>query len=146
MDVKLGADWDQVEWELGFKGEKIEVENANPEVKLVAQLAEVDFDFVVSYQHLMWLPISDIYFKDSKICMIQLSSYPEYNQMICGDIGTIEGLSFWDGSEKVIEVYGGSQAQDSGVKSYYTYQKKGLLVEMTNDEARAMFIFQPQME
>ena len=22
MDVKLGADWDQVEWELGFKGEK----------------------------------------------------------------------------------------------------------------------------
>ena len=60
MDVKIGADWDQVEWELGFKGKKVEKLNAPQELKFIAQEAGMDFDFVVRYRHIMWLPVSDL--------------------------------------------------------------------------------------
>jgi len=146
MDVKLGADWDQIEWELGFKGEMVEKENEDMAANHVAELTNISYDFIVSYQHLMWLPISELYFKDNKLCMLRLSSYPEYNQMICGDLGTLEGLNFWDNSEKVMGIYGPFDSDNVSGKSYYIYSEKGLALEMTDNEVRAMFIFQPQME
>ena len=146
MDVKLGADWDQVEWELGFKGERYEKNNVRPELQFLADAAKIDFDFVVSYQHIMWLPISELFFKNDSICMIQLTSYPEYNQMLCLDIGTMEGLNFWDDSEKVTEIYGKLEQLEKDGKSFFVYKEEGLAVELFNDEVRTMLIFQPQME
>jgi hypothetical protein len=146
MDVKLGADWDQVEWELGFKGEKNSKSNVRPELRFMAEAANIDFDFVVSYQHIMWLPVSELFFKNDSICMIQLTSYPEYNQMLCIDIGTFEGLNFWDDSRKVKEIYGNLELLENEGKSIYVSKEKGLALELLNDEVRAMLIFQPQME
>lgn len=144
MDVKVGADWDEVEWELGFKGKRIEKNDVPPSLSFVAQKAGVEFDFVVSYQHIMWLPVSDLFFKDDMICMIQISSYPEYYKMLCADIGTIEGLNFWDDSGKVKEIYGNFNEMEREGKSYFVYVDKGIGMEILDNEVRAMVIFQPQ--
>jgi len=146
MDVKLGLDWDEIEWELGFKGKKIERINAITSLKLLAEQSEIDFDFIVSYQHIMWLPVSDLFFKDNKVCMIQISSYPEYYKMLCMDIGTVEGLNFWDEEVRVQEIYGNSKALKNDEKAYYAFNEKGLGVEILDNEVRTMVIFQPQME
>ena len=143
MDVQLGADWDEIEWELGFKGFKIEKENTNATLKHIADETGIDYDFIVSYQHIMWLPVSDLFFKDNKVCLIQLSSYPEYNMMLCADIGTIEGLNFWDDSLKIKEIYGDMEKSNRENKVYFVSKKRGLGVEVLDDEARAMFMFQP---
>lgn len=146
MDVKIGADWDEVEWELGFKGKKIDKGDVSPPLMLIAQETGIDFDFVVSYQHIMWLPVSDLFFKNDRICMIQLSSYPEYYKMICVDIGTTEGLNFWDNMEIVKDIYGDKPELKKEEKSYIVFNDKGLGVELLNNEVRTMFIFQPQMK
>lgn len=146
MDVKIGADWDEIEWELGFRGKKIDRINTIPSLKFIAQEAGIDFDFVVSYQHIMWLPVSDLFFKDDIVCMIQLSSYPEYYKMLCADIGTTEGLNFWDDPEKISEIYGNNTGSINDKKSYIVYSDKGLGVELLEDEVRSMFIFQPKMK
>lgn len=146
MDVIIGADWDEVEWELGFKGFKIEKENASLELNHIAKEAGIDYDFIVNYQHIMWLPVSDLFFRDNKVCLIQLSSYPEYNMMLCADIGTLEGLNFWDDPKKAREIYSDMKESTNENKVYFVSKDKGLGVEMLNDEARTMFIFQPQME
>lgn len=146
MDVKVGADWDEVEWELGFKGKKIEKRDAEMDLILLAQETGVDFDFVVHYQHIMWLPVSDLFFKDDKICMIQLSSYPEYYKMLCADIGTTEGLNFWDNIDRVNDIYGLKTDLKSEEKAYIVLNERGLGVELLNNEVRTMFIFHPQMK
>ena len=146
VDVRLGIDWDEVEWELGFRGKRIEKSNASAALNFVAKEAGVDYDFIVSYQHIMWLPVSELFFKDDKICMVQLSSYPEYNKMICADIGTVEGLNFWDNKEKVIEIYGNFKEIENEGKSYFIYSEKGIGVELLDNEIRTMLIFQAQMK
>jgi hypothetical protein len=146
MDVKIGADWDEVEWELGFKGTKVNKNAADPELKFMAEKAGVDFDFIVMYQHLMWLPVSEVFFKDDKVCMIQLNSYPEYNKMLCADIGTVEGLNFWDNPERVKEIYNNPVNAKNGENSYILFKDKGLGVQIFENEVRTMFIFQPQMK
>lgn len=146
MDVKIGADWDEIEWELGFKGIKVEKENANSVLNHIAQEAGIEFDFIVSYQHIMWLPVSDLFFKDGKVRFIQLSSYPEYNMMLCADIGTLEGLNFWDDVGRLKEVYSDVEKSTNGDKLYFISKKKGFGVEIMNDETRTMFIFQPEIE
>lgn len=146
MDVKIGSDWDEIEWELGFRGIRVEKGDASASLKHIAEESEIDYDFIVSYQHLMWLPVSELFFKDDKVCMIQLSSYPEYNMMICVDIGTTEGLNFWDNAEKIEEVYGTEIISESGNRGYLVFNEKGIGVELFDNEARSMFIFQPQMK
>ena len=144
MDIKLGADWDEIEWELGFRGEKLTYEQASDEIKLIAKNAEIEFDFMIRYKHIMWLPVSDLLFKDNKVCMIQLSSYPEYNQMISADIGTLEGLNFWDTPTEIEKVYGNFQSVPFGDKTIALINEKGLGVELSENEVRTMFIFQPK--
>ena len=146
MDVKIGADWDEIEWELGFKGIKINKENVAPEIEFIAQQAGIDFDFAVRYQHIMWLPVSDLLFKDGKVCFIALSSYPEYNQMLCVDIGTTEGLNFWNEGEIVNRIYGNNTMLKNDEKSFLIYAQKGFGVELLENELRTMFIFPVQMK
>ena len=146
MDVKIGADWDEVEWELGFKGERVEKNSVEKEKIFLTEKTGVDFDFMVRYQHLMWLPVTDLYFKDDKVNMIVLSSYPEYYKMLCADIGTVEGLNFWDNPERVKELYKHAENVENGEKTYILVLEKGLGVQIFENEVRTMFIFQPQMK
>jgi hypothetical protein len=144
MDIKLGADWDEIEWELGFRGEKLSYEQSSEAIKLIARNADIDFDYMVRYNHIMWLPVSDLLFKDNKVCMIQLSSYPEYNQMLSADIGTTEGLNFWDTPQQISQAYGEFKSIPSGDKIIVVIKEKGLGVEISENEVRTMFIFQPK--
>ena len=146
MDVKIGADRDEIEWELGFKGFKFEKADVPPTLLHIAKEAQIDFDYVVSYQHIMWLPVSDLFFKDGKVCLIQISSYPEYYKMLCVDIGTVEGLNFWDEKERVDEIYGYKELSIHDEKAYIVFKSKGIGAELFEDEIRSMVIFQAQME
>jgi len=146
MDVKIGADWDEVEWELGFKGERVEKHAVEKERIFLTEKIGIDFDFMVKYQHLMWLPVTDLYFKDDKINMLILSSYPEYYKMLCADIGTVEGLNFWDSQERVKEIYNQTENVKNEEKTYILVREKGLGVQIFENEVRTMFIFQPQMK
>jgi hypothetical protein len=144
MDIKLGADMDEIEWELGFRGEKLSFEQADEEFKLIAKNAGIDFDYLVRYNHIMWLPVSGLLLKDDKVCMIQLSSYPEYNQMLSADIGTTEGLNFWDTPAEIKKVYGAFWSIPNGDKTIVLISEKGLGVELSENQVRTMFIFQPK--
>lgn len=146
MDAKIGADWDEIEWELGFKGFKIDKADVPQNLDFIAKKAGVDYDFVISYQHIMWLPVSELFFKDDRVCLVQLSSYPDYYKMLCVDIGTVEGLNFWENPERVREIYGDVQGLKNDENSYFIYAKKGIGVEISENEVRTMFIFQPQMK
>jgi len=143
MDVKLGADWDEIEWELGFKGRKIDYEQTDEKIKQIAEKAGIDFDFMISYNHLMWLPVSELLFKDDRVCMVQLSSYPEYNQMMSADIGTTDGLNFWDTTNEIQQIYGDFLSISSGDKTIIIIKDEGLGVELGENEVRTMFIFEP---
>jgi hypothetical protein len=144
MDIKLGADLDEIEWELGFKGNRIDFAQVDPAIKLIAKNAGIDFDFMISYNHIMWLPVSHLLLKNGKVCMVQLSSYPEYNRMICADIGTIDGLNFWDSETEIKDLYGEYQSVENGDETIIIFEKKGLGVEMSENEVRTMFIFEPK--
>lgn len=143
MDVKVGADMDEIEWELGFRGQRIEKDQVDEGIKLIANEAGIDFDYLVRYRHIMWLPVSELLLKDGKVCMVQLSSYPEYNQMLSMDIGTIEGLNFWDSSAEIEKVYGKFQTIDYNDNVIVCLKDRGLGMELSNNEIRTMFIFRP---
>ncbi len=144
MDVKLGLDWDEIEWELGFRGVKVDKTDMVPALQLVAEKAGIDFDFMVNYQYIMWAPVTTLFLKDNTVIMMQLSSYPEYNKMLCADIGTLEGLNFWDNSEAVKKIYGNPVSFNNGDKTYFIIKDKGLVIELKDDEVRSMFIFKPE--
>lgn len=143
MGVKLGVDWDEIEWELGFRGKRIDFEECSEEIKLIAAQTEIEFDFMVSYEHLMWLPVSQLLFKDDKVCLVQLNSYPEYNQMISADIGTTEGLNFWDTPTEIEQIYVNFISLSHGEKTFILIKDKGLGMELSENEVRTMFIFEP---
>ncbi len=141
MDIKIGLDEEEIQWELGFKGKKMSKDNARQEMQFIATAAGIDYDSLISFQHLMLLPISDIMVRKGQLCFVMLSSYPEYNKMFCADIGTEEGLNFWDNPARVAEVYGKKTILKNGDKTYLIYKEKGMGVEMLKDEVRAIFIF-----
>ncbi len=145
-DIKIGLDEEEIQWELGFKGKKVPRTQARQEMEFIAKSAGLDYDYLISFQHLMLLPASDFMVKDGKVCFLALSSYPEYNKMFCADIGTLEGLNFWDNPERVTEVYGKSTVLKNGDKTYLIYKEKGVGVEMLNNEVRMIFIFQAALK
>ncbi len=148
MDVKIGADWDEVEWELGFRGFMQDKEDVSPELQWIATEAGLDFDFAVSYRHIMWLPVTALLFKEDKVCMIQLDSNAEYNQMLCENIGTMEGLNFWDNAAKIHEIYGKDNITSKSGEgaSYKICRRKGIVLGLRDDEVRTMLIFQASTE
>jgi len=145
-DIKIGLDEEEIQWELGFKGKKTPRAQARQEMEFIAKAAGLDYDYLISFQHLMLLPVSDFMVKEGKVCFLALSSYPEYNKMFCADIGTLEGLNFWDNPARVEEVYGKSAILKNGDKAYMIYKEKGVGVEMLNNEVRMIFIFQPALK
>ena len=146
MDIKVGLDEEEIQWELGFKGKKVPRAQARQDMDFIARSAGLDYDYLISFQHLMSLPVSDIMVKDGKVCFVALSSYPEYNKMFCADIGTMEGLNFWDNPARVVEVYGKNTILKNENKTYLIYKEKGVGVEMLDNEVRAIFIFQPALK
>lgn len=142
-EIELGITYEDVVWILGFEGTKILKENA-PEI-LNAHISElaIEYDYAVNYRYIMDFPITSVFFKDDLVVFFTISSYPEYNQFICQDVMTSEGLKFWDILSKVKELYGDATKLDAmtGNITYFAYPKKGICFGIDNDEVRTISIF-----
>ena len=145
-DIRVGLDWDEIEWELGFRGVKIDKKDLDKELILVAEKAGIDYDFVVNYQYIMWAPVTKLFFKDNVVVMFQMSSYPEYNKMLCADIGTVDGLNFWDDEKAIKKIYGDIPSFSYEKKTFFLAKNKGLVIEVKDGEVRSLFIFKPEMK
>ena len=140
-DLKIGNTTDEVEWVLGFRGLKL-MSGGVPEVlKIQADMLNIDFDYVYNYQHIMALPISTVYFKNDKVVMIVVSSYPEYNEILCIGIKTEKGLNFWDNIKDMKKIYGKEPETKESDFDFYFYKDIGLSVSVEDDEIRTMSIF-----
>jgi hypothetical protein len=144
LGIKLNVDSDEIEWELGFSGERFNYEDSEEEIKTIAKEAGISYDMAVHFNHIMWLPVTDLLFEDNELCFVQISSYAEYNEILCTDIGTLEGLNFWDGGAKVRQIYGEVQEIGIGNRQILIFPAKGIGVELSGNQVRAMFIFQPK--
>lgn len=143
-DLKIGNDPDEVVWVLGFKGIKLTREGVADVLKIQAEQLGIDFDYVYNYQHIMALPISTLYFKNDKVVMIVVSSYPEYNEVLCLGIKTKDGLNFWDNEHAMKKIYGKKYETKSSDFQFYYYRDQGLGVSIDDNQIRTMTIFKPQ--
>lgn len=143
-DVKIGSTPDEIVWALGFKGLKLTKEGVAEVLKVQAEMLGIDFDYVYNYQHIMALPVSTVYFKDDKAVIIVISSYPEYNEVLCLGIKTSEGLNFWDGESEMKKLYGKNYESKSSDFQFYFYRDKGLSVSVDGKDIRTMSIFKNQ--
>ena len=143
--LRLGLSHGEVEWELGFRGfstEKAQVTAADLEY---ARQAGIEFDMVVRYEHIMWLPVAAVFFRDGRAEMIVISSYPEYFRMLCADLMTEKNLAFWAGEKEVRERYGRSKSQKKDGFDYIAYRDQGLLLALDRNQVRTMCIFAAAM-
>lgn len=140
-DLKIGGTTDEVEWTLGFRGLKLMREGVPDVLKIQAEMLEIDFDYVYNYQHIMALPVSTVYFKNDKVVMIVVSSYPEYNEILCFGIQTTQGLNFWDTPKDMKKKYGETPEQHESEFNFYYLKDQGLSVSVEENEIRTMSIF-----
>ncbi|MFC2123238.1 hypothetical protein ACFLU5_00385 [Bacteroidota bacterium] len=142
-EIEIGITYEDVVWILGFEGTKVLKANA-PEI-LNAHISElnIDYDFAVNYRYIMDFPITSVYFREDLIVFFTISSYPEYNQFICQDVLTNEGLKFWEPLSKMNELYGNYSKLNakSGNITYYAYPDKGICFGIDNDEVRTISVF-----
>lgn len=140
-DLKIGSTTDEVEWILGFRGLKLMSEGVPEVLKIQAEMLDIDFDYVYNYQHIMALPVSTVYFKNDKVVMIVVSSYPEYNEILCIGIRTQKGLNFWDTVKEMKKIYGKEPESLESDFNFYYYKDLGLSVSIDNNGIRTMSIF-----
>jgi len=143
-DLKIGSSPDEVIWTLGFKGIKLTKEGVPEVLNIQAKMLAIDYDYVFNYQNIMALPISTVYFKDNKVVMIVVSSYPEYNEVLCLGINTREGLAFWDDEQALKKVYGKKPETYTRDFDFYYYLELGISVSIEDKEIRTMTIFKSQ--
>ena len=143
--LKLGMNTGEVEWELGFRGFWTEREDASENELYLARIHGIDFDYVLHYEHIMWLPIRSVFFSNGRANLIEVSSYPEYFRMLCSDMSTERGLGFWVDQDVIKAAYGRTRVHKSGGKQYMVYKKEGLGMQLENGELRSMCIFKPPM-
>lgn len=142
-EIEIGITYEDVIWILGFDGTKLRKENAPDMLKTHVNELGIEFDYVVNYRYIMDLPITSVYFKEDLCVFFTISSYPEYNQFICQDVNTNEGLKFWDPLSKAVELYGDYKVLEAaeGNIGYYAYPQKGICLGVDNNEVRTISIF-----
>ncbi len=142
-EIELGITYEDVVWILGFEGTKILKENAPDLLNAHVSELNIDYDFAINYRYIMDLPVTSVYFREDLVVFFTISSYPEYNQFICQDVSTIEGLNFWDPLSKMNELYGdySKLGSISGNIIYFAYPEKGICFGIDNDEVRTMSVF-----
>ncbi len=148
-DIKLGITYEDVIWILGFDGSKISKDSAPDMLKAPAEQLGIDFDYIVNFRYIMDYPVTSIYVKGNLVVMYTFSSYPEYNQFICQDIKTSDGLKFWDKLDKVKSIYGSNPVKldySDGNLSYYAYKDAGICFGIDNDQVRTMLVFDPDFK
>jgi hypothetical protein len=148
-EINLGITYEDVIWILGFDGAKMNKDSAPQMLAAPASELGVDYDYVVNFRYIMDYPVTSIYFKGNLVVMFTLSSYPEYNQFICQDIQTSNGLKFWDNLDKIKSLYGtspGKLSYSGGNLSYYSMKSTGICFGIDNSQVRTMLIFNPDFK
>ncbi len=142
-EIELGITYEDIIWILGFEGTKLLKENAPENLSAHVSELDIDYDFAVNYRYIMEFPITSVYFKEDLVVFFTISSYPEYNQFICQDVITSEGLNFWDASSRMKELYGDFTQLDAmtGNITYFAYPDKGICFGIDNDEVRTISVF-----
>ena len=142
-EIELGITYEDVVWILGFEGTKVLKENAPEMLNAHVSELDIDYDFAVNYRYIMDFPITSVYFKEDMVVFFTISSYPEYNQFICQDVFTSEGLKFWETTSKMEELYGKSTKLDAlaGNITYHAYPEKGICFGIDTDEVRTISVF-----
>lgn len=143
-EVKIGSSPDDVFWALGFKGLKLMKDGVPDVLDEQAKMLGVDFDYIHNYQHIMAYPVTTVFYKDDKAVLIMISSYPEYNQVLCMGMTTKEGLNFWDNVSDMKKTYGKDYETKESEYEYYNYKHLGISVMVDDKEIRSLSIFKPQ--
>lgn len=147
--IKLGQSFEEAVKILGFGGIlktyddylAEELFNEDPEIALECVIG---FDYYVKYEHLITLPISYLFFKDSLISQIKVSSFPEYYFSIAKDTKTKSELDFWAEDMRVIDIYGAPDLEvnyESFILNSYFYFKQGLTVNLREQKYRSAHIY-----
>ncbi len=148
-DINIGITYEDVIWILGFDGSKISKDSAPEMLKAPADELGIDYDYIVNFRYIMDLPVTSVYIKGNLVVMFTLSSYPEYNQFICQDIKTTNGVKFWDNLDKVKSQFGDKPLKLSygeGNLSYYAYKEAGICFGIDNNQVRTILIFDPDFK
>ena len=143
-DLHIGDTPDEVVWALAFKGIKLTKAGVPEVLKIQADMLSIDFDYVYNYQNIMAIPISTVYFKNDKVVMIVVSSYPEYNEVLCLGVKTKEGLNFWDEEHDMKHIYGRKHLTFTSDFEFHYYPDLGLSVSIDDKQIRTMTIFKTQ--
>ncbi|BDC98698.1 hypothetical protein [Persicobacter psychrovividus] len=150
-ELTLGMTIDDVTWILGFEGKRISYDDyltasvqSNP--KSLPE-TKIDFDYCLDYVFIMTLPVEKIFMKDDKVVMIQLSSFPDYNKILCEDIETDNGVRFFEDASVLDQHFKKGTAGPSALHSNLSnifYYNEGIAFGLEKDKIRAMYIFDPQ--
>lgn len=156
--IKLGQSFEEMVNILGFEGHlktyddymAEELFNEDPEIALECAIG---FDYYVKYEHLLALPISYVFFKDSLINQIRVSSFPEYYFSVAKDTRTKNGLNFWAEENSVIDIYGVPDLKvnyENFILNSYFYFEHGITVNLRENNYRSAHIYkklaQPTIE
>lgn len=148
--IKLGLSFEEVVKILGFDGDlktyddylAEELFNEDPEIALECAIG---FDYYIKYEHLLTLPISYVFFKDSLLNQIRVSSFPEYYFSIAKDTKTKYGLNFWDEDKSVVDIYGVPALEvnyENFILNSYFYFEQGITVNLREKNYRSAHIYQ----
>ena len=142
-DIQLGTSYEDITWFLGFDGDKMKEQDYQ---KLDIKESFVQYDYAASYNLILELPVTRIFFKDEKAVMIKVSSIPDYNKIISEDIETSGGLKFWDTLKDLQRVHGERYLQidnqENGV-THYIFPQKGITFNIQDNQIREITIYQP---
>ena len=148
-EINIGVTYEDVIWILGFDGSKISKDSAPEMLKAPADELGIDYDYIVNFRYIMDYPVTSAYFKGNLAVMFTFSSYPEYNQFICQDIQTSNGLKFWDNLDKVKSLYGNTPLKlnySEGNQTYYAYKDAGICLGLDSNQVRTVLIFDPDFK
>ncbi len=148
-DLVLGITESQVENITGFSGTALTAdEYYNQEVpgrkKENLPESRTGFDKCTLFNFIMPIPVTRVFYKDNKVVMIEVSSYPDFTRPICLDSKTAQGLKFWDSKETMEKIYGKTYRKDSsqdGKTDYYYYDTKGIGFALANNEVRIIYFY-----
>lgn len=148
-EINIGITYEDVIWILGFDGSKINKDSAPKMLVAPADELGVDYDYIVNFRYIMDYPVTSVYFKGDLAVLIIMSSYPEYNQFICQDVETSNGLKFWDNLQKIKNTFGSGPAKldySEGNLSYYAFKNTGICFGIDGDQLRTVLIFDPDFK
>ncbi len=147
--LTVGITSEAVENYIGFKGKTISrqeyIDTRSNEADLSSRPAfRMEFDECIIYNHIMPVPVAEVFLKDNRVISIEINSLPSFSRPICLETQTMEGVTFWQSKEEMLQVHGEAYREVKGpdnITNYY-YDSKGTGFGLANDEIRIIYFFE----